>query len=116
MKKARKLYESESGDRFGRGTSRGLLIETPRRRTMQADTDASPIDRIMALAGEVINDCPACAGKATEIRLWAGQIRERRPNDEELAAVVDATCPGALSRGQRATLIDALRALVRFAE
>jgi hypothetical protein len=83
---------------------------------MQADIDASPIDRIMALADEVITDCPACARKATEIRMWAGQIRERRPGAEELAAVVDATCQGALSRAQRTSLIDALRALVRFAE
>ena len=83
---------------------------------MQADADASPIDRIMTLAEEVISGCPACAGKATEIRMWAGQIRERRPGAEELAAVVDATCPGVLSRPQRASLIDALRAVVRFGE
>jgi hypothetical protein len=56
------------------------------------DREVSPIDRIMALAHEIIDECPSCAGKASEIALWAGQIRERRPGREVLAALVDATC------------------------
>ena len=80
-----------------------------------AGPEAGPVDRIMALAREIIDECPSCAGKASEIALWAGQIRERRPSREELEALVDATCDG-LPAPQKERLIEGLRALVRFAE
>jgi hypothetical protein len=53
-----------------------------------ADPEAGPIDRILALAREIIEDCPSCAGRVSENALWAGQIRERRPDREELVALV----------------------------
>ena len=80
------------------------------------NADHSPIDNIMELAHEIIDDCPSCSAKASEIILWAEQIQERRPSREELAALVDATCQGALTEAQRADLIQGLRAIVRFAE
>ncbi len=83
---------------------------------MQEKSDRSPIENIVDLAAEIITDCPACAGKAAEIRVWAGQIRERRPSRAELAALIDATCPGALTEAQRAALVEGLQAMVRFAE
>jgi len=81
-----------------------------------SDPDAGPVDRIMTLAHEISEQCPSCAGKASEIALWAGQIRERRPSREELETLVDAACPGLLPNGHRTLLIESLRALVRFAE
>ena len=77
--------------------------------------DAAPLDHIVELAHEIIDECPSCAGTASEIAMWANEIRERRPSREELAALVDATCPG-LPEHQRTPLIDGLRAFVRFAE
>ena len=81
-----------------------------------ADPEAGPIDRILALAHEIIEDCPSCAERASEIALWAGQIRERRPDREELVALVEATCGAQLPDDQKAHLVEGLRALVRFAE
>ena len=81
-----------------------------------SDPEAGPVDRIMALAHEITEDCPSCARKASEIALWAGQIRERRPSREELEALVDTTCGDTLPPEQKARLIEGLRALVRFAE
>lgn len=83
---------------------------------MSGKADVSPIETIAALAREIIEECPSCAGRASEIIVWAEQVRERRPSREELAALVDATCQGALTETQRANLIEGLRALVRFAE
>jgi hypothetical protein len=83
---------------------------------MQKKSDLSPLDNIMELAHEIIEACPACTGKASEIIIWAEQIRERRPSREEFATLIDSTCPGALTEAQRAKLIQGLRALVRFAE
>jgi hypothetical protein len=83
---------------------------------MQGKADVSPIRTIMGLAREVIDECPSCAGRASEIIVWAEQVRERRPSREELAALVDVTCQGALTETQRASLIEGLRAFVRFAE
>jgi transposase len=83
---------------------------------MQERSDRSPIVNIMELAHEIIDTCPECTGRASEIIVWAEQIRERRPSREELAALIDVTCPGALTETQRANLIEGLRALVRFAE
>jgi hypothetical protein len=83
---------------------------------MPADPDTSPIDRITTLAREIIDECPSCAGKASQIAMWAREIRERRPSREELEALVDATCKGFVPDDQRKLLIDGLRALVRFAE
>jgi hypothetical protein len=77
--------------------------------------DAAPLDHIVELAHEIIDECPSCAGTASEIMMWANEIRGRRPSREELAALVDATCPG-LPGDQRTPLSDGLRALVRFAE
>ncbi len=83
---------------------------------MQTDPDASPLDSIVALAHQIGDECPSCASRASEIIMWAGEIRERRPSREELAALVDATCAGALSPDQRESLINGLRVLIRFAE
>jgi hypothetical protein len=82
---------------------------------MPIASDAAPLDQIIELAHKIIDECPSCAGTASEIAMWANEIRERRPGREELAALVDATCPG-LPGDQRAQLIDGLRAFVRFAE
>jgi len=83
---------------------------------MQRNPGTSPIDNIVQLAHAIIEKCPTCAGKASEIMVWAGEIRERRPSREELTALVDATCEGFLPDDRRALLIEGLRALVRFAE
>ena len=83
---------------------------------MQEKSDLSPIVNIVELAHEIIDECPSCAGRASEIIVWAEQVRERRPSREELAALIDATCQGSLTESQRAKLIEGLRALVRFAE
>ncbi len=83
---------------------------------MNSDPEASPIDIIAALAREIIEECPSCASRASEILIWSSEIRERRPSREELAALVDATCKGYLPDDQRELLINGLRALVRFAE
>ena len=83
---------------------------------MKADTDASPIDAIIRLADEIVNQCPSCAARASEIALWAKQIRERRPSRAELEALVDLTCQNALAKADRERLVEGLRALVRFAE
>ncbi len=83
---------------------------------MQEKSDLSPIVNIVELAHEIIDECPSCAGRASEIIVWAEQVRERRPSREELATLIDTTCPGALTETQRANLIEGLRALVRFAE
>jgi transposase len=82
---------------------------------MSIPPDAAPLDHIIELANGIIDECPSCAGTASEIVMWANEIRERRPGREELAALVDATCSG-LPADQRAQLIDGLRAFVRFAE
>jgi hypothetical protein len=83
---------------------------------MQGDPEASLIDNIVALANQIIDECPSCAGRASEIAVWARQIRERRPSRDELAALVDATCKGFVPDDQRELLINGLRALVRFAD
>jgi hypothetical protein len=83
---------------------------------MPGKPDLSLIETIVELAHEVMDECPSCTAKAAEIIVWAEQIRERRPSREELAALVDSTCQGALTETQRANLIEGLRALVRFAE
>jgi hypothetical protein len=83
---------------------------------MPGNSEASPIDSIVDLAHQIIDQCPSCAGRASEIIMWAGEIRERRPSREELTALVDVTCKGSLPDDQRQLLINGLRALVRFAE
>jgi len=82
---------------------------------MPTASDAAPLDQIVELASVIIDECPSCAGTASEIVMWANEIRERRPGREELTALVDATCPG-LPEDQRTSLINGLRAFVRFAE
>jgi len=82
---------------------------------MPIAADAAPLDHIIELAHRIIDECPSCAGTASEIVLWANEIRERRPGREELTALVDAACPG-LPDDQRTLLINGLRAFVRFAE
>ena len=81
-----------------------------------ADRETGPLDHIIALAREITDKCPSCAGRASEIMMWAGEIRDRRPSRDELAALVDATCQGYLPEQERTLLINSLRALVRFAE
>jgi len=83
---------------------------------MPNDPEASPLGSIVALAHQIADACPSCAGRASEIIMWAGEIRERRPSREELAALVDAVCESDLPGERRKLLIDGLRALVRFAE
>jgi hypothetical protein len=83
---------------------------------MPAAPDTSPLDQIVTLAREIVDECPSCAGKASQIAMWAREIRERRPSRQELEALVDATCKGFVLDDQRKLLIECLRALVRFAE
>lgn len=83
---------------------------------MTQDPEASPIDSIVALAHLIADECPSCASRASEIIVWASEIRERRPSREELTALVDAVCGGDLSEDRRKLLIEGLRAFVRFAE
>ena len=83
---------------------------------MQTNPEASPINQIMSLAREIIEECPSCAGKASKIAMWASEIRERRPSRQELEALVDATCKGYVPDDQRRLLVEGLRALDRFAE
>jgi len=83
---------------------------------MPDDPEASPLDTIVDLASRIADECPSCASRASEIIMWASEIRERRPSREELAALVDATCKGYVPDDQRELLINGLRALVRFAE
>lgn len=83
---------------------------------MPDHSEASPLDSIVALARQTADECPSCASRASDIIMWASEIRERRPSREELAAVVDVTCRGYLPDDQRKLLINGLRAIVRFAE
>jgi hypothetical protein len=83
---------------------------------IHANAKVSPIDNIVELAQEIIDECPSCTSKASEIAVWAKEVRERRPTEEELAALIDATCNNSLPDVQRAALIEGLTALVRFAE
>jgi transposase len=83
---------------------------------MPDDPEASPLDSIVALASRIADECPSCASRASEIIMWASEIRERRPSREELTALVDATCKGYVPDDQRELLITGLRAFVRFAE
>jgi hypothetical protein len=83
---------------------------------MPDDPEASHLDSIAALASRIADECPSCASRASEIIMWASEIRERRPSREELAALVDATCEGYVPDDQSELLINGLRALVRFAE
>ncbi|WP_201836050.1 hypothetical protein [Microvirga zambiensis] len=78
-------------------------------------SDAATLDQIIELANEIIDECPSCAGTASEIVMWANEIRERRPGHEELTDLIDAACPG-LPNDQRTHLIRGLCAFVRFAE
>jgi hypothetical protein len=82
---------------------------------MPIRSDAAPVDQIIELANEIIDECPSCAGTASEIVMWANEIRERRPSREEITALIDAACPG-LPDDQRRILINSLLAFVRFAE
>jgi hypothetical protein len=61
---------------------------------MPTNSDTSPLDQIMTLARGIVGDCPSCAGKASQIAMWAREIRERHPSRQELEALVDATCKG----------------------
>jgi hypothetical protein len=79
-------------------------------------TDLGPVDRIVELAHEIMDQCLSCAAQASEITTWATEIRERRPSRTEIDALVDATCGGFLPAERRTRLIEGLRALVRFAE
>jgi hypothetical protein len=77
-------------------------------------TDRGPVDHIVELAHEIMEQCPARAAQASEITTWATEIRERRPSRTEIDALVDATYGGFLPHERRARLIEGLRALVRF--
>jgi hypothetical protein len=59
---------------------------------MPGSLEASPIDSIVHLAHQIIDECPSSASRASEIIMGAGEIRERRLSREELTALVDATC------------------------
>ena len=83
---------------------------------LKDDLEGSCIASIIELAEEIAEECPACAARASEIIVWAKEIRERRPSADELAALIDTTCGTSLREEQRAMLIQGLRALVRFAE
>jgi hypothetical protein len=83
---------------------------------MPTDPDASPLNQIMTLAREIADECPSCAGKASQIAMWAREIRERRSSREELEALMSATCQGSVPDDQRKLLIESLGAVFRFAE
>ena len=83
---------------------------------MPTDPDTGPLNHIMTLAREIVDEWPSCAGKASQIAMRAREIQERRPSREELEALVDATCKGFVPDDQRKLLAEGLRALVRFAE
>jgi hypothetical protein len=83
---------------------------------MSGKAEVSIVDHVIELAHEIIDECPSRAARASEIIVWVEQVRERRPSRDELAALVDATCQGALTDTQRANLIEGLHAIVRFAE
>ena len=68
-------------------------------------TDRGPVDHIVELAHEIMEQCPACAAQASEITTWATEIRERRPSRTEIDALVDATYGGFLPHERRARLI-----------
>ena len=72
------------------------------------------MDNIVALAHEIIDQCPACAAKASEIVVWVSEVRERRPDRAEITALVDATVGNALAEPERSLLIDGMLALVRI--
>jgi hypothetical protein len=42
---------------------------------MSANSDTSPLDQILTLAREIVDECPSCAGKASQIAMWAREIR-----------------------------------------
>jgi len=59
---------------------------------MSTPVELGPIDHIVELARKIMDECPSCAGRASEITTWAAEIRERRPSRGELEALIDATC------------------------
>ena len=79
-------------------------------RPMSDLTDRGPVDHIVELAHEIMEQCPARAAQASEITTWATEIRERRPSRTEIDALVDATYGGFLPHERRARLIEGLRA------
>jgi hypothetical protein len=83
---------------------------------MAEDAEPGPIDQILSLAHEIIEECPSCARKATRIVMWANQIRERRPDRAELATIVGVQSAGLLPDARMRALVDHLCAVVRYAE
>jgi hypothetical protein len=75
-----------------------------------------PTNSIIDLAHQIIDEWPSRASRASEIIMWAGEIRERHPGREEFAALVDPPCKGYLPDDQRELPTKGLRAFVRFAE
>jgi hypothetical protein len=76
------------------------------------DPNPSPIDRIVHLARQIIDECPSGAGCATEIIMWTGEIRAQRPSREELAALIDVFCKDSIPDDHRDALVSCLRAVV----
>ena len=83
---------------------------------MSTPVELGPIDHIVELARKIMDECPSCASRASEITTWAAEIRERRPSRAELEALVDATCGGLISDEHRTRLVEGLRAIARFAD
>jgi hypothetical protein len=68
----------------------------------------SAVDHIVELAQEIAEECPHCAASASEIIMWADEIRERWPSCDDLRAIVETMCGGALPESQRRLLTNAL--------
>jgi hypothetical protein len=83
---------------------------------MPTEIEAGPLDQILSLAHEIIDECPSCARKARRIAMWATEIRERRPDRAQVAALVGAGTAGLLPDAQLKALVDRLFILMRYPE
>ena len=83
---------------------------------MAGDDEVGPLDHILALAHEIIEECPNCAGKATKIAMWATEIRERRPGRPEVGRIVGFHTGGLVPDAKMRALVDQLTALMRYPE
>jgi len=78
--------------------------------------EVGPLDQILALVHEIIEECPSCAGKASKIAMWAAEIRERRPGRPEVARIVGFHTGGVVPDAQMKAMIDQITALMRYPE
>ena len=50
---------------------------------MRLASGAALLDHIIERAHEIIDECPSCAGTASEIAMWVNEIRKRRPHPHQ---------------------------------